>query len=121
VRRLGSTRVIDLVSVPLRNAAGLFCLLDDDLTCVLSLQPPPTCPAPGEAGQLRALTRLMLRSARYVHAPTPGLLDVARRQHGYPAADAEVVVGAAEDSSAAQAAGRLLDAYTDLVNRRKAA
>jgi hypothetical protein len=75
--------VVDLVSVPLKDAIGLFCLLDDNLTCVLSLfgdERQPEAPARGAApslalragdtpiagqrSQLLALEQLALRSAR---------------------------------------------------------
>jgi glycogen synthase len=79
VLRLRRSRVLDLVSVALRGSAGLFCLLDDNLSCVLSLDVPPCPPrrfAPlcaEELAQMGALEQLALRSARHRHRAEPHL------------------------------------------------
>jgi hypothetical protein len=121
VRSLGQSRHLDLVSVPLRDCEGLYCLLDDELTCVLTVQAPPQPDA--DPSPMRALEQLALRSARHVHALGPSALDEVRREHGCPAAGVDGFVASPQggEPSAEAVLERVLGAYTEIINRRKAA
>jgi hypothetical protein len=115
VRRLGRSRFVDVVGVPLWGGVGAPCLLDDELTCVLYL--PPRAGAPVGTAAVRALERLCLRSARFVHSLGAGPLQEARREYG-DLEGAEVLTIAAEGARAVE---EMLRAYLALVERRKAA
>jgi hypothetical protein len=90
VRRIRAATFLDLVSVPLRDGAGIYCLHDDELTCVLTIQTPlklvtePTPPSASEEEQraLRSLEELALRSARHTYRPgadADGMVEQALR------------------------------------------
>ncbi len=120
VRRIGKSRVVDLVSIPL-GAAGLFCLLDSSLTCVLSLERIAVA-CPGEPSHhLPKVEQLALRAARYVHAPNRSVLDTIRRAYGFSIGDGVEFIGAAEVLPSVDSCAHTLHAYVDLINRRKAA
>lgn len=99
ILRIGKTRRIDLVSVPLWDCEGFFCLLDDSLRCVLSLQTSlkivsdmhKSWHSP-EMDQLLAIERQTVRSARYVHSISHSILDRVRRDYGAPVEPAEAFV-----------------------------
>jgi glycosyltransferase involved in cell wall biosynthesis len=100
VRRIADTRPVDLVSAPLWDCEGLYCLLDDDLTCVLSLQTTlqtvadmhPAWQGWTELPQLLALERQAVRAAQFVHAISEDILRKVRRDCGAPVAPAEAHV-----------------------------
>ncbi len=100
VRRLRQSRVLDLVSVPLWDCEGLYCLLDSDLTCVLSLQTSlkivtelsPSLLAPADRAAALALERFTLQSARHVHSISGSILEKIRGDYGCPDGDANVFV-----------------------------
>jgi hypothetical protein len=123
VRSLGRSRFVDLVAVPLWDGLGARCLLDDELTCVLCLTASGRSHAPlaraAADGGVRALERLCLRSARFVHSLGDGPLGEARREYGEPEARAAVMVtpAGADDRAVEEA----LRAYAAVVERRKAA
>jgi GT2 family glycosyltransferase len=118
VRRLRQDRYLDLVVVPLRDAEGVYCLLDTDLSCVLNVQPSrrPRTLVP----EVLALEQLALRSAAHVHALGPTALEDLCSTHGGPAAEADVVVVPGDGGEEASAQ-HLLEAYRAVINRRKAA
>jgi hypothetical protein len=112
VRRIRAATFVDLVSVPLRDGAGIYCLLDDELTCVLTPQTPlklvtePTPPSAPEEEQraLRGIEELALRSARHTHN-----IGMQCEASGESGADADSMVE------------RALRAFADIVARGKAA
>ncbi len=103
------------MSVPLWDCAGLHCLLDADLTCVLTLHGPPT---EMDRGGLRALEQLALRSARHIVA-NPGALDAVRTEHGELPAGADVLLALPDGGEVP--AEPVLGAYLEILKRRKAA
>ncbi|MCI0459034.1 MAG: glycosyltransferase [Gemmataceae bacterium] len=123
VRRLSRSRFVDLVGVPLWGGVGARCLLDDELTCVLCLTAPgrshaPLARAVADSG-VRALERLCLRSARFIHSLGAGPLEEARLEYGELQEGAGVMVtSAGSDDRAVEEAVR---AYAAVVERRKAA
>jgi len=88
VKRLAAGRAVDLVSVPARHGEGLFCVLDDDLKTVLTLntttalldrtRPPGSGPNSPE--------QLVVGHAPFLAAMSPAVLDRARKDFGEPAA-----------------------------------
>jgi glycosyltransferase involved in cell wall biosynthesis len=111
VRRIRGWRRVDLVEAALPGADGLFCLQDDDLTCVATLHaaPPDVAPGPAELAQRFCLEGLALRSARRLLSVGDGPLAVLRR-HGRRG-DAAAVLP--EDDLEGQA----LRAYEELLGR----
>jgi glycogen(starch) synthase len=83
VRRIRRWRHVDLIDVALPGSDGLFCLQDDDLTCVATLHAagPAAASGPAEFAQRFCLEDLALRSARRLYSVGDGPLEVLRR-HG---------------------------------------
>jgi glycosyltransferase involved in cell wall biosynthesis len=100
VMRIGRSRHIDLVSVPIWDSEGYFCLLDESLTCVLTLQTTlkifselnQSLLSPAEWDQVLALERATVRAAQYVHSISRSILERVRRDYAAPAEPAEARV-----------------------------
>jgi glycogen synthase len=81
VLRIGSTRSIDVVAVPIWDAEGFFCILDDRLPTILSLQTTmktfvemhPGWDSP-ELQSLVAIERQMVGAAKRIHAISGAIL-----------------------------------------------
>ncbi len=114
VQRLARSRFVDVVTVPLWGAPGAYCLLDDSLTCVLTLSLRPASAAPG----VRALEQLSLRAARQVLALGAAGLVQVKAEYGEPGGAAVAVVPAADGDALARGAVRV---FRELVERRLAA
>jgi GT2 family glycosyltransferase len=101
VRRIRRWRHVDLIEVALPGADGLFCLQDDDLTCVAALHAagPAAAPGPSEFAQRFCLEELALRSARRIYSVGDEPLEVLRR-HGRRIDETAVLLA---DDSARQA------------------
>jgi glycosyltransferase involved in cell wall biosynthesis len=82
VLRIGSTRPIDAVVVPIWDAEGLFCIMDDRLPTILSLQTTmktfveihPSWDSP-ELQSLVAVERQMVTAAKRIHAISAAILQ----------------------------------------------
>jgi glycosyltransferase involved in cell wall biosynthesis/GT2 family glycosyltransferase len=133
VRRLGATRLIDLVSVPVWDSEGLYCLLDPGLTCVLTLQTTlrTTCNLhPGrerapDLAPLLALEGQTIRAARYVHAISQAVLENVRRDYSAPEAPTETwvvppgIVDRAANSRPRAPDGRVRVLFVGRLEKRK--
>lgn len=89
ITRLTADRWVDVVIVSLADLSGFFCLLDDSLVTLLSLDGSLHVadePAQGwdtkESQQRQALERAMIGAARFVHASSSATL--ARLDWAYP-------------------------------------
>lgn len=100
VLRIAASRPVDVVSLPLWNCEGLLCLLDDNLTCVQTLQTgigllssiDPMWKGKPEVPQMISLERYTVRAARHVHAISHDVLRQMRRDYGAPSKPAEAFV-----------------------------
>lgn len=98
IKRIGATRRIDLISAPIWDCEGLFCQLDDSLTCVLTLQTTmktmtevdPRWTNGSEVPERLALEQYAVRSAKWIHAISQNILDKVERDYGPPAGEAFV-------------------------------
>lgn len=90
IRRLAETRVIDLVSVPIWDFEGYFCLLDDELTTVLTLQTTlklmaevdPRWTNGPEIVERLAFEKATVRSATHIHAISEKILEKVEKDYG---------------------------------------
>jgi len=132
VRRLAVTRALDVVSVPIWDAEGLFCLLDDQLPTILSLQTTmktfvemhPAWNSP-DLQSLVGVERYMVGAAKRIHAISQAILDKVRTDYALaPDANEAVVVplGIADragDFQRQRPAGNLRILFVGRLEKRK--
>jgi glycosyltransferase involved in cell wall biosynthesis/GT2 family glycosyltransferase len=101
VKRVASTRPLDLVSAAVWDSEGLFCYLDDDLKSVLTLVTSlktVTDVTPGmlrHAGipELLDLERMTVQTAPAVVTPSRNVFDKVRKDYAAPAAAPVIPLG----------------------------
>lgn len=92
VLRIMSSRHVDLVSVPVWDSEGLFCLQDQRIPTVLSLQTTfkifsdidPSWRRSPDRPAIVALERLAVQSARNIHSISQAILDKVTRDYKLP-------------------------------------